>query len=75
MIGSFNAVAGTASGVALAALAIWSLVRDLKAGEVRGRVSNFRRESEPGKFWLAMAGTALAVALGLFLLGVGVRAL
>jgi hypothetical protein len=61
----------TAAGALLAAASIWSLVRGLRAGAVHGRVNDFRRETSPVSFWLTIAATGLAAALGIALLVVG----
>ena len=61
----------TVAGALLAALSIWSLVRGLRAGVVHGRVNDFYRTTSPVSFWLTIAATGLAAALGIALLVVG----
>lgn len=59
------------AGAFLAAASIWSLARGLRAGVVHGRVNDFRKETSPKSFWLTIAMTGLAGALGIALLIVG----
>ena len=68
---SLFAVMEIGAGALLAASSIWSLVRGLRAGVVHGRVNDFRRETSPLSFWLTIAATGVAAALGIVLLVVG----
>ena len=61
----------TAAGALLAAASVWTLVRGLRTGVVRGRVNDFRRATFPVGFWLTIAATGLAGALGIALLAIG----
>jgi hypothetical protein len=63
--------AAIAIGLILTGASIRSLVRDMRTGVVRGRVNNFRRDSAPAAFWLAIVATALAGLVGVALLAIG----
>lgn len=69
--GFWIAMIEIAAGALLTAASIWSLVRGLQAGVVRGRVNDFRRSTSPISFWLTIVATGLAAALGIALLVVG----
>jgi len=67
------AVTACSVGACLAVVGVWSSVRGLRAGAVRGRVNTFRRARSPATYWLSISATLLTAAVGIAFVYVGVR--
>jgi hypothetical protein len=52
-------------GLGLVAISLWEIVRALKTGRLRLRISAITRETHPGLFWFDVAACGITAVLGL----------
>ncbi len=51
-------------GIGLTIVSLWEIVRALKTGRLRLRVSSVTRQSHPGLFWFDVAACGVTAVLG-----------